>query len=149
MLVLALALWLSVRGGTIRPGVLVALVAVSGIVSGLGIPAWQSFVVELVPRESLLNAVTLNSGQFNVTRALGFMLGGVALYSAGRFVVQFFRLDSPFFMGLSQAQFLAFTVGAAAVWILVFQWVRASRQPIDEDDTELDEVLADESTVTR
>lgn len=83
LLVLALALWLSVQGGVIRPGVMVALVAGSGIVAGLGIPAWQSFVAELVPRESLLNAVTLNSAQFNVSRAIGFMLGGLALYSAG------------------------------------------------------------------
>ena len=83
LLVLALALWLSVQGGAIRPGVMVALVAGSGIVAGLGIPAWQSFVAELVPRESLLNAVALNSAQFNVSRAIGFMLGGFALYSVG------------------------------------------------------------------
>jgi len=44
----------------------------------------------------------------------------IALYSAGRFVVQFFRLDQPFLWGLSQAQFLAFAVGALAVWILVY-----------------------------
>ena len=71
------------QGGTIRPGLIVALVGVSGVVAGLGIPAWQSFVAELVPRESLLNAVTLNSAQFNVSRAIGFMLGGFALYSVG------------------------------------------------------------------
>lgn len=74
----------------------------------------------------------------------------IGLYSAGRFVVQFFRLDAPFFMGLSQAQFLSFVVGAIAVWILVFQWVRASRQPADEEDDELDDLLADEApTVSR
>jgi len=53
------------------------------MITGLGIPAWQSFVAELVPRESLLNAVTLNSAQFNASRAIGFMLGGLALYSVG------------------------------------------------------------------
>src|SRR6185436_11320866 len=83
LLVVALALWLSVGNGPIRPGLIVALVCVSGVVSGLGIPAWQSFVAELVPRESLLNAVTLNSAQFNASRAVGFMLGGFALYSVG------------------------------------------------------------------
>lgn len=67
----------------------------------------------------------------------------IALYSAGRFVVQFFRLDQPFIFGLSQAQFLAFAVGAIAVWILVYQWTRASRagatddlNPLDDDDLE-------------
>lgn len=44
----------------------------------------------------------------------------IALYSAGRFVVQFFRLDTPFLLGLSQAQLLAFLAGALAVWILVY-----------------------------
>jgi MFS family permease len=83
LLVLALALWLTVRDGTIHPGLIVALIGLSGVVSGLGIPAWQSFVAELVPRESLLNAVTLNSAQFNASRAVGFMLGGFALYSVG------------------------------------------------------------------
>src|SRR5438552_12799800 len=83
LLALALALWLSVRGGTIRPGVLVVLVGATGVVTGFGIPAWQSFVAELVPRGSLLNAVTLNSAQFNASRAVGFMLGGLALYSVG------------------------------------------------------------------
>ncbi len=83
LLVLALALWLSVRDGTIHPGVIVTLIGLSGVVSGLGIPAWQSFVAELVPRESLLNAVSLNSAQFNASRAIGFMFGGFALYSVG------------------------------------------------------------------
>ncbi|MEW6475673.1 MAG: MFS transporter [Actinomycetota bacterium] len=83
LLVLALALWLSVRGGDVQPGALVALVGLAGMVTGLGIPAWQSFVAELVPRQSLLNAVTLNSAQFNASRAIGFMLGGLALYSVG------------------------------------------------------------------
>jgi phosphatidylglycerol:prolipoprotein diacylglycerol transferase len=63
----------------------------------------------------------------------------IALYSAGRFVVQFYRLDQPFIVGLSQAQFLAFAVGAIAVWVLVFQWVRASRA-----DAALDDDLGDD-----
>jgi predicted MFS family arabinose efflux permease len=82
-MLLAFALWLAVRGGEIRPGLLVALVGVTGVATGLAIPAWQSFVAELVPRQVLLNAVSLNSAQFNASRAVGFMLGGLALYSAG------------------------------------------------------------------
>lgn len=79
----AVALWATVRGGDIRPGLIVALVAVGGVASGFGIPAWQSFVPELVPRSALLNAVALNSAQFNMSRALGFLLGGIALYEFG------------------------------------------------------------------
>ena len=82
-MVLAFALWLAVRDGQTRPGLIVALVGLSGIVTGLAIPAWQSFVAQLVPRAVLLNAVALNSSQFNASRAIGFMLGGLALYSVG------------------------------------------------------------------
>ncbi len=69
----------------------------------------------------------------------------IALYSAGRFVVQFFRLDQPFLFGLSQAQFLAFLVGAIAVWILVYMAASARRAP-DADDEDLgDGDLAEET----
>lgn len=55
----------------------------------------------------------------------------IALYSLGRFWVQFFRLDQPFVFGLSQAQFLSLAVGALAIWILVYQWTSANRSGAD------------------
>lgn len=82
-MVVAFALWLSVLDGEVDPGLMVVLVALAGIAAGFGIPAWQSLVPELVPRESLLNAVALNSAQFNASRALGFLLGGFALHVFG------------------------------------------------------------------
>lgn len=65
----------------------------------------------------------------------------IALYSAGRFVVQFFRIDTPFIFGLSQAQFLSFVVGAISVWILVYHWTQASRAGTGSglQDSELDD----------
>lgn len=63
--------------------VIVAIVAVSGVVAGLNIPSWQAFVSELVPREDLLNAVTLNSAQFNASRAFGPAIGGLVLATLG------------------------------------------------------------------
>lgn len=63
----------------------------------------------------------------------------IALYSFGRFWVQFFRLDQPFIFGLSQAQFLSFAVGAIAVWLLVYQWTRASRERLDDQYAGLDD----------
>ena len=62
----------------------------------------------------------------------------VALYSLGRFFIQFFRLDTPFLWGLSQAQLLSFAIGAVAVWILVYQTASSRREPpaYDEDDAE-------------
>lgn len=54
-----------------------------------------------------------------------------ALYSFGRFFIQFYRIDTPFLAGLSQAQILSFLVGAAALWALVFLYSRSRREPSD------------------
>jgi phosphatidylglycerol:prolipoprotein diacylglycerol transferase len=69
----------------------------------------------------------------------------IALYSAGRVVIQYFRLDAPFFLGMSQAQFSSFVVGAIAVWILVYQWTRASRAGASDND--LDELEDEDEPV--
>ena len=64
-------------------GVILFLLLLSGVAGGLGIASWQAFVTELVPREHLLNAVTLNSAQFNAARAFGPALGGIVLATLG------------------------------------------------------------------
>lgn len=79
----AFALWAVWAAGVATPEVLVALVGLNGLVAGLHIPSWQAFVSDLVPRETLLNAVTLNSAQFNASRAFGPALGGVVLGTLG------------------------------------------------------------------
>src|SRR3954447_22047369 len=56
----------------------------------------------------------------------------IALYSAGRVVVQFFRLDQPFFLGLSQAQFLSFVGGSWRLWFRLNRGPRASRRGHEE-----------------
>ena len=53
-----------------------------------------------------------------------------ALYSFGRFFVQFYRMDTPFLAGLSQAQIMSFLVGAAALWALVFYYSRSRRESV-------------------
>jgi len=79
----ALALWAVWVSGVRSLAVVLALVAVGGLVVGVNIPSWQAFVSELVPREVLLNAVTLNSTQFNAARAFGPALGGLVLGTLG------------------------------------------------------------------
>lgn len=63
--------------------VIIGLVSLGGVITGINAPAWQAFVSQLVPRESLLNAVTLNSAQFNAARAFGPGLGGLVLVTLG------------------------------------------------------------------
>jgi MFS family permease len=47
------------------------LAILSGIISAFDIPARQSFLVELVGKDDLLSAITLNSFIFNIARLLG------------------------------------------------------------------------------
>jgi MFS family permease len=79
----ATALWLAWTGGVRSPWALLALVALSGVFGGINIPSWQSFVNDLVPREDLLSAVTLNSLQFNAARAIGPGIAGILLATLG------------------------------------------------------------------
>lgn len=83
MAVAALALWGAWAAGVRSPIAILALVALSGTVAGVNIPSWQSFVNDLVPREDLLSAVTLNSLQFNAARALGPGIAGILLATLG------------------------------------------------------------------
>lgn len=79
----ALALWALWATGRASLLPVLVLVGIGGMVTGLNIPAWQAFVSELVPRDTLLNAVTLNSTQFNAARAFGPAIGGLVLAQLG------------------------------------------------------------------
>ena len=99
--VLALAEAVVWAAGVRSAPVIVGIVALSGVVAGLNIPGWQAFVTELVPREHLLNAVTLNSAQFNASRAFGPALGGLVL--AGLGVTWAFLINALSFIAVSGA----------------------------------------------
>jgi MFS family permease len=79
----AIALFVMVYTGVVTTAWLAGLAFVSGLAAGLNTPVWQSFVAELVSRDLLLNAVTLNSAQFNAARALGPLLTGVIVSGIG------------------------------------------------------------------
>jgi MFS family permease len=60
---------------------------IAGVLTALSFPAWQALIPDLVPRKDLLNAIALNSAQFQSGRMLGgaAALGVIALagYAAG------------------------------------------------------------------
>ena len=56
----ALALWALVAAGTVEPWMVYALVFVRGTVNAFDNPARQSFVIELVGHDRVVNAVSLN-----------------------------------------------------------------------------------------
>ena len=77
---LFVALWF---GGSRSPTVYVVASIVAGACAGLNLPAWQAFVSELVPRDTLMSAITLNSAQFNTARLLGPTLAGIVIAAFG------------------------------------------------------------------
>jgi MFS family permease len=97
---LALALWLLTITGAVQLWQVFALALMLGIVNAVDMPTRQSFVSELVPSERLINAVSLNSAQFNVARIAGPGLAGllIALF------------DVPFLFLLNALSFLAVIV---------------------------------------
>ena len=80
---LAFALAALTLGGTVRVWHVGVLAALGGIVSAFDLPARQSFLVEMVGREDLANAIALNSTLFNGARAVGPAVAGVVVAVLG------------------------------------------------------------------
>ena len=70
-LVQAVILAILVFAGLDSPWILLAIALVAGIINAIDLPARMAFVVEMVGREDLVNAVALNSLLFNAARAMG------------------------------------------------------------------------------
>ena len=68
---------------TITVPLVIALSLVSGCLTVLDNPARQSFIAELVPREHLANAVTLNSVSVSLARVVGSALGATLVALVG------------------------------------------------------------------
>ncbi|MDF5754275.1 MFS transporter [Spongiactinospora sp. TRM90649] len=79
----ALLMWAAWSSGVRDPVVILALLGLTGVILGINMPSWQSFVNDLVPREDLMSAVTLNSVQFNAARSLGPAIAGALLAALG------------------------------------------------------------------
>src|ERR1700758_893213 len=61
----------------------VVLAALMGVVNAFHIPARQSFLVEMVGREDLMNAIALNSSMFNGARIIGPAIAGILVAKIG------------------------------------------------------------------
>lgn len=80
---LALALGLLVISGHIHLWMVYALAAGLGLVTVIDSPTRQTFVIEMVGRERLKNAVTLNSTIVNGARIIGPSIAGVLILTVG------------------------------------------------------------------
>jgi predicted MFS family arabinose efflux permease len=79
----ALALALLVATGHVRYWQIALLALVTGLANTLDAPARQSFVMRLVGREGLMNAVALNSASFNAARIVGPAVAGLLIAQFG------------------------------------------------------------------
>lgn len=107
MLVLALTLAVSVTLGIISYSALLAITFLLGSTSAVNFPSYQAMVRDLSSQEDVLNAIALNSMQFNMSRFIGPAVAGILVGTVG--------LASCFYV--NAASFLAPLV---ALWLVVY-----------------------------
>jgi MFS family permease len=61
----------------------VVLAALLGVVNAFDVPARQSFLIEMVSRDDLMNAIALNSSMFNGARVIGPAIAGITVAKIG------------------------------------------------------------------
>ncbi|HEX9019536.1 MAG TPA: MFS transporter [Anaerolineaceae bacterium] len=77
MMVLAFILAALVFTNVVQPWHILVLAFLLGVANAFDVPARQSFVVELVAREDMTNAIALNATMFNLGAIVGPAIGGV------------------------------------------------------------------------
>ena len=82
-MVLALTLASLTLSGRIRIWQLFVLASLLGVVNAFDIPARQSFLVEMVGRADMINAIALNSSMFNGARMVGPAIAGLLVAKIG------------------------------------------------------------------
>jgi MFS family permease len=82
-MLLAFVLAALTLSGVVREWHVFTLAACAGVVNAFDIPARQSFVVDLVGKEDLINAIALNSSMFNGARIVGPAVAGVVVAAVG------------------------------------------------------------------
>src|SRR3989449_4184259 len=99
----AVLIWALVASGQVHIWHVLVLAALLGLTNSLDMPTRQAFVVEMVGREDLPNAIALNSSLFNMARIVGPGIGGLIIAWAG--VAPLFLLNAisfiPVIIGLA------------------------------------------------
>lgn len=89
LMTLAFVLSVLVWTGAVQYWHVVVLATLLGIVNTIDMPARQAFIIDLVGKEDLMNAIALNSSIFNAARAVGPALAGLLITVAGTAVCFF------------------------------------------------------------
>lgn len=80
---LAAGMFILVATGAVRLWMVFGFAFLLGVLQAIDMPARQSFVVEMVGHDDLINAVSLNSATFNSARIIGPAIAGVLITIAG------------------------------------------------------------------
>jgi MFS family permease len=83
LLVLALVLGILAARHDVAPWQVGLIATLVGLVFAFEVPARQSFMVDLVGKDDLMNAIALNSSAFNATRVLGPAVAGLLISAVG------------------------------------------------------------------
>jgi len=112
-LVITFALWLLVHSGGIQYWHLLVTSSLLGLVNTLDMPLRQSFVVEMVGHDDLMNAIALNSLTLNVARMLGPSIAGIIMGAFG--VSSCFLINSLSFLAVLISLFFIHPIACETV----------------------------------
>lgn len=104
-MLLALTLAVLVSLGLVRAWHVVLIAGLLGVVNTFDIPGRQSFIIEMVGKEDLMNGIALNSAIFNGARIVGPAIAGVLLGVVG--------ISACFY--INAASYVAIIVGLAVM----------------------------------
>ncbi|HXM08832.1 MAG TPA: MFS transporter [Terriglobales bacterium] len=82
MILAGILAWLTLSG-RVQVWHIFALASLLGIVNAFDIPGRQSFLVDMVGKEDLMNAIALNSSMFNGARVIGPAIAGILVARIG------------------------------------------------------------------
>ncbi len=82
-MLLAFVLAVLTLSGGVRVWHIFVLAALLGVVNAYDIPARQTFLVDMVGRDDLMNAIALNSSMFNGARIIGPAIAGILVAKIG------------------------------------------------------------------
>src|SRR6202034_3958799 len=82
-MIIALTLAILTLTRIVKVWEVIVLATSLGVVNAFDVPARQSFIIEMVGREDLLNAIALNSSMYNGARVIGPAIAGILIAKIG------------------------------------------------------------------
>jgi MFS family permease len=121
LLVQASVLWWFTATDHLTIRWLIFLATMNGLISAFEIPARQSFIVELVGREDLVDAIALNSAGFNLARVVGPSVAAIVIGTLG----------AAWCFALNSMSYLAVLTGLFMIRVPAWERVETGASPIE------------------